>query len=266
VINNITIGQYYPAKSPIHRLDPRTKITSVFLYFAALFMVKDYFGYLLMVSLSLILIKLSRVPLKTVARGLKPILILIIITSCFHLFLTPGTEIFRWKMIKITKEGLDQAVFMAFRLILLIGFSSLLTLTTTPISLTDGMESMLAPLKMIKVPSHELAMMMTIALRFIPTLLDETDRIMKAQVSRGADFRKGSMTKRAKAIVPLLVPLFISAFRRAEELALAMEARGYHGGEGRTRMRVLRMVPQDFFALGQMTLLLAFMVYYRWFL
>ncbi|MGI6712072.1 MAG: energy-coupling factor transporter transmembrane component T family protein [Bacillota bacterium] len=266
MIGNFTIGQYYPAKSLMHRLDPRVKITCVFLYFLVLFLSVDYFTYALLLMFSAIVIKISRVPLRTIVKALKPILIFVVMTAFLHFFFTPGTELFRWKIVKVTREGLDKGVFMSLRLILLIGVSSLLTFTTTPISLTDGMESMLGPLKKIKVPAHELAMMMTIALRFIPTLLEETDRIMKAQMSRGVDFRKGGITKKVRAIVPLLVPLFISAFRRAEDLALAMEARGYHGGEGRTRMRSLQKITfENYFVILIMLIFLFFMVYYRWF-
>ncbi|ATW27143.1 energy-coupling factor transporter transmembrane component T family protein [Candidatus Formimonas warabiya] len=264
MISNFSIGQYYPIKSPLHRLDPRTKISAVFFFIIALFFAHDYYSYFVAILFSLLLIFLSRVPIKILLRGLKPIFIFVIITAFIHLFFTPGTEIWRWKILKLTKEGLDQAIFMSIRLILLIGVSSLLTLTTTPVSLTDGMERLLGPFKKIGLPAHELAMMMTIALRFIPTLLEETEKIMKAQVSRGANFSSGSLLKRAKVLVPLLVPLFISAFKRAEELALAMEARGYHGGEGRTRMRVLVMKWFDWISLGVIMLFLAYMGYYRW--
>lgn len=264
MIKNFTIGQYYPAKSPMHSLDPRTKIICVFLFITALFFAHDYYSYLLALLFSLLLVAISRVPLPTLIRGLKPIIIFVLITALLHIFLTPGTEVWHWKGLKITREGLDQAVFMALRLILLILVSSLLTLTTTPISLTDGLERLLAPFKKIGLPAHELAMMMTIALRFIPTLLEETDKIMKAQISRGASFSSGNLIKRSKALIPLLVPLFISAFKRAEELALAMEARGYHGGEGRTRMRVLKMQAADMKSFGIMLLFLAYMGYDRW--
>lgn len=264
MIQNITIGQYYPVKSPIHSLDPRTKIICVFLFIITLFFAHDYYSYGSALVVSLLLIFISRVPLKTLLKGLKPIIIFVVITALFHIFLTPGTEIWRWKLLKITKEGLNQAVFTACRLILLIAVSSLLTLTTTPISLTDGMESLLGPFKRIGLPAHELAMMMTIALRFIPTLLEETDKIMKAQISRGASFSSGSLVKRSKALIPLLVPLFISAFQRAEELALAMEARGYHGGEGRTRMRALKMQLIDGVSFGLMLMFFVYMWYDWW--
>ncbi|NMA15514.1 MAG: energy-coupling factor transporter transmembrane protein EcfT [Clostridia bacterium] len=265
MINSIKIGQYYPARSPIHKMDPRIKIISVFIYIFALFVAKDYFSYLVVTVFSLAVVVLSRIPFKTMLKGLKPILIFILLTSFLHLFLTEGTEIWRWKFLKITIEGRDNAVFMTLRLILLIGIASLLTYTTTPIALTDGLERLLNPFKKIGVPAHELAMMMTIALRFIPTLLEETDKIMKAQVSRGASFRTGGMMKRAHMVITLLVPLFLSAFRRAEELALAMEARGYQGGEGRTRMRVLKVSSVDVFALLIVITFLGYMGYYRWF-
>lgn len=264
MIKNITIGQYYPIKSPIHSLDPRTKIICVFLFIIALFFAHDYYSYTNTVLFSVLLILLSRVPIRTLLKGLKPIIIFVIFTALIHIFLTPGTEIWRWKFLKMTEEGVTQAVFTACRLILLIAVSSLLTLTTTPISLTDGMERLLGPFKRIGLPAHELAMMMTIALRFIPTLLEETDKIMKAQISRGASFASGNLVKRSKALVPLLVPLFISAFKRAEELALAMEARGYHGGEGRTRMRVLKMRTSDGVAFGLILIFFAYMWYYWW--
>lgn len=264
VLKNITIGQYYPAKSPIHNLDPRAKITCVFLYVIALFFAYDYFTYAFATVFSLVLIGLSRVPFKTLLKGLKPILIFVVITAFIHIFFTPGEELWRWGFLKVTGEGLHQAAFTASRLILLILVSSLLTLTTTPISLTDGMESILAPFKKIGLPAHELSMMMTIALRFIPTLLDETDRIMKAQISRGADFSSGNLIKKSKALVPLLVPLFVSAFKRAEELALAMEARGYHGGEGRTRMKVLKMGLPDGLSLIITIMFFVFLGAYRW--
>ncbi|MEN3005340.1 energy-coupling factor transporter transmembrane component T family protein [Dehalobacterium formicoaceticum] len=264
MMKNFTIGQYYPAKSLIHGLDPRTKIIGVFLFIIALFFADDYYSYIVALAFSLFLILVSRVPIKTLLRGIRPIIIFVILTAMIHVFLTPGTELWRWKFLKVTEEGLNQALFMACRLILLVGVSSLLTLTTTPISLTDGMEKLLGPFKKIGLPAHELAMMMSIALRFIPTLLEETDKIMKAQVSRGAQFASGNLMQRSKALIPLMVPLFISAFKRAEELALAMEARGYHGGEGRTKMRVLRMKHTDGIALSLMLIYFLYMIFYWW--
>lgn len=264
MIGNITIGQYYPAQSPVHRLDPRTKIIAVMIYLVALFLAKDYPAYGAITGISLGLILMSKIPLRTVIKGLKPIIIFIFLTALLHLFLTDGTVIWHWRFLKITQEGLDQSIFMTLRLILLIAISSLLTFTTTPIALTDGLERLLNPLKIIGVPAHELAMMMTIALRFVPTLLEETDKIMKAQQSRGANFRQGSLLKKVPMVIALLVPLFLSAFRRAEELAMAMEARGYHGGEGRTRLRVLHLGPRDAVALGVMIIILAAMAHLRW--
>jgi energy-coupling factor transport system permease protein len=263
-MKNFTIGQYYPAQSPIHSLDPRTKIISVFLFIIALFFAYDYYSYTLALVFSIFLILVSRVPIKTLLKGIRPIIIFVILTAIIHMFFTPGEELWRWKVIKITAEGLNQAIFMACRLILLVGVSSLLTLTTTPISLTDGMEKLLHPFKKIGLPAHELAMMMSIALRFIPTLLEETEKIMKAQASRGAQFATGNLLQRSKALIPLMVPLFISAFKRAEELALAMEARGYHGGEGRTRMRVLRMKQADRISLSLVSIYLLYMIFYWW--
>jgi len=264
MLANITIGQYYPANSPVHRLDPRIKIIAVALYLAALFLADDYRSYGVITLISLLLILLSRIPLRTVAKSLKPIFIFVLLTAGLHLFLTEGTVIWQWRFLKVTGEGLDQGIFMTLRIILLIAISSLLTYTTTPIALTDGLERLLKPLQPLGLPAHELAMMMTIALRFVPTLLEETDKIMKAQQSRGANFRQGSLRKRLPMVVALLVPLFLSAFRRAEELALAMEARGYHGGEGRTRMRVLRLKASDGAALTVMLGILATMAYLRW--
>ncbi|MGI6678274.1 MAG: cobalt ECF transporter T component CbiQ [Dehalobacterium sp.] len=263
-MKNFTIGQYYPAQSPIHSLDPRTKIISVFLFIIALFFAYDYYSYTLALVFSIFLILVSRVPIKTLLKGIRPIIIFVILTAIIHMFFTPGEELWRWKVIKITAEGLNQAIFMACRLILLVGVSSLLTLTTTPISLTDGMEKLLHPFKKIGLPAHELAMMMSIALRFIPTLLEEIEKIMKAQASRGAQFATGNLLQRSKALIPLMVPLFISAFKRAEELALAMEARGYHGGEGRTRMRVLRMKQADRISLSLVSIYLLYMIFYWW--
>ena len=264
MLGNITIGQYYPAQSPVHQLDPRTKIVAVMIYLVALFLARDYLAYGAISVISLGIILLSRIPLRTVAKGLKPIVIFIMITAVIHLFLTEGTVIWQWRFLKITRQGVDQSIFMTLRLILLIAISSLLTYTTTPIALTDGLERLLNPLRIIGVPAHELAMMMTIALRFVPTLLEETDKIMKAQQSRGANFRQGSLMKKIPMVIALLVPLFLSAFRRAEELAMAMEARGYHGGEGRTRMRVLRLGLRDAVAMAAMLFILAAMAHLRW--
>ena len=239
MLRDITLGQYYQTESVIHRLDPRVKLAGTLLYIISLFLFENIAGYVLAALFLALVIGLSHVPFKFMVRGMKAILFLLLITVVFNLFLTPGeTLISLWKL-TITREGLHNAVLMALRLCYLIIGSSIMTLTTTPNHLTDGMEKGLRPLKFIKVPVHEVAMIMSIALRFIPILLEETDKIMKAQIARGADFESGNLIKRAKAMVPLLVPLFISAFRRANDLAMAMEARCYHGGEGRTKMKPL---------------------------
>ena len=239
MLRDITIGQYYQTESVIHRLDPRVKLGGTLLYIISLFFFKNILGYLAAVVFLIIVIKLSHVPFGFMVRGMRAILFLLILTVSFNLFLTPGTELVSFWRLTITWEGLWMAATMAIRLTMLIIGSSIMTLTTTPNNLTDGMEKMLGPLRIFKVPVHEVAMMMSIALRFIPILMEETDKIMKAQIARGADFESGNIIKRAKALVPLLVPLFISAFRRANDLAMAMEARCYRGGEGRTKMKPL---------------------------
>lgn len=245
MIRDITIGQYYPTDSVIHKLDPRVKLIGTIVYIVSLFIFRSWSGYALATLALFAVIKISKVPLKFMIKGLKSIIILLMITVIFNLFLTPGETLIQiWKL-KITKEGIITAIFMAFRLMYLIIGSSVLTLTTTPNNLTDGLEKGLNPLKKIKVPVHEIAMMMSIALRFIPILLEETDKIMKAQMARGADFESGGLIKKAKNLVPLLVPLFISAVRRANDLAMAMEARGYRGGEGRTKMKPLVYKARD---------------------
>ena len=254
MIRDITLGQYYPAQSFIHRLDPRVKIISTFIYILALFLVDRFIQYTSILAFLAIVIAVSKVPFKFMVKGLRPLIIIITITIGINIFMTSGEIIYAIGFLKITKEGIYQAVFMGSRLILLIVGSSILTLTTKPVKLTDGIEKMLNPLKRIKVPAHELAMMMTIALRFIPTLLEETDKIMKAQMARGADFESGNMVKRARSLIPLLVPLFISAFRRADELAMAMESRCYRGGENRTRMHEISYEMKD--ALGILIVLI----------
>lgn len=249
MLKDITIGQYIPGDTPVHNLDPRIKIIITFVFIAALFFINKFFGYLFVLAFMMLAIVLSKIPVKYIFKGLKPLIVIILLTVALNIFMTEGEVIYTiWKL-KVTKEGLIQAAFMALRLIFLITGASLLTLTTSPISLTDGIEKLLNPLRRIGVPAHELAMMMTIALRFIPTLLEETDKIMKAQMARGADFETGNIISRAKAMVPLLVPLFISAFRRADELALAMEARCYRGGENRTRMKQLSIEFRDYMAM-----------------
>lgn len=255
MIRDITIGQFYPAESSIHALDSRIKIISTLIYIFSLFLVNRYFGFALVAIFLAVIIHVSKVPLKFILRGLKSIVIIIMFTVVLNVFMSSGnTVLFQYGFIKITAEGIYAAGLMALRLIFLIVGSSLLTLTTSPIQLTDGIEILIKPLKKIGVPSHEIAMMMTIALRFIPTLLEETDKIMKAQSARGADFETGNIIKRAKSMVPILVPLFISAFRRADDLAMAMEARCYHGDEGRTRMKQMVMVKNDYIAIVVMIL------------
>lgn len=240
MIRDITIGQYYPADSILHRLDPRVKLIGTITYIISLFIIDNPYCYIIAAISLLGIIKLSKVPFKFIVKGLKAVMMLLVFTVGFNLFLIPGEEIFRLGFIKITMEGLMTSIFMGIRLIFLILGSSIMTFTTTPNHLTDGLESLLAPFNKIKLPVHEISMMMSIALRFIPILMEETDKIMKAQMARGADFESGGLIKRAKGLVPLLVPLFVSAFRRANDLAMAMEARCYRGGEGRTKMKPLK--------------------------
>lgn len=250
MIRDITLGQYYQTESVIHKLDPRVKLVATICFIISLFVVKSWIGYVLAAAFLVTMIKLSRVPFKFMVKGMKAIVFILIITAVFNLFLTPGETLVTVWRFTITKEGLQTAVMMAIRLSFLIIGSSVMTLTTTPNSLTDGLEKLMKPLKYLKVPVHEIAMMMSIALRFIPILLEETDKIMKAQIARGADFESGNLIKKAKAMVPLLVPLFISAFRRANDLAMAMEARCYRGGEGRTKMKPLVYKQRDYVAYG----------------
>ena len=239
MLKDITLGQYYQTESVIHRLDPRVKLVGTICYIISLFLVNSVWGYLVAAIFLAVMIKLSNVPFKFMVKGMKAILFLLMLTVAFNMFLTPGEALISiWKL-TITKEGLRLAIMMAVRLSFLIIGSSVMTLTTTPNNLTDGMENLMKPLRKFKVPVHEIAMMMSIALRFIPILMEETDKIMKAQIARGADFESGNIIKKAKALVPLLVPLFISAFRRANDLAMAMEARCYRGGDGRTKMKPL---------------------------
>ena len=245
MLRDITLGQYYQADSVIHRLDPRVKLIATFTYIISLFVVDNFIGYGICFLFLAVAIGLSKVPVKFMLRGMKAIMFLLIITVVFNLFLTPGETLVSFWIFKITKEGVKLAFTMAVRLSMLIVGSSVMTLTTTPNNLTDGLESVMKPLGKIKVPVHEIAMMMSIALRFIPILLEETDKIMKAQIARGADFESGNLFKKAKSMVPLLVPLFISAFRRANDLAMAMEARCYRGGEGRTKMKPLIYKKRD---------------------
>ncbi|NLM38466.1 MAG: energy-coupling factor transporter transmembrane protein EcfT [Firmicutes bacterium] len=250
MFKNITIGQYIPGNSVIHRLDPRTKILGAVLLIAMLFLVDSVWGYLLAGLAIFAVIYLSEIPIKVVLRGLRPLFVILLLTVSLHLFMTEGDPIFNVRFLnRITWQGLNRGVLMGVRLALLVMGTSLLTLTTSPINLTDGIESLLSPGKRIGVPAHELAMMMTIALRFIPTLLEEAEKIMKAQMARGADFQSGNLVQRAKSLIPLLVPLFVNAFRRADDLAVAMEARGYRGGEGRTKFKELHFRRADVFAL-----------------
>lgn len=248
MLRDITLGQYYQTKSVIHRLDPRTKLAGTVAFIISLFVFDNIWGYLCAALFLAAVIKTSHVPFKFMVKGMKAILFLLILTVVFNLFLTPGEPlVVIWKL-TITKEGAKSAAMLAVRLILLIIGSSVMTLTTTPNNLTDGMEKLMKPLKIFRLPVHEVAMIMSIALRFIPILLEETDKIMKAQIARGADFESGNLIKKAKAMVPLLVPLFISAFRRANDLAMAMEARCYRGGEGRTKMKPLVYKKRDVIA------------------
>ncbi len=256
MLRDITLGQYYPGNSWVHRLDPRVKIIATFIFIIELFIINNFWGYLIAVGFLAVTIFVAKIPPKFIFKGLKPIILIIIFTFSINIFMTKGTVIFALGFLQITQEGLYQAVFMGSRLILLIIGSSLLTLATKPINLTDGIEKLLNPLKKIGVPAHELAMMMTIALRFIPTLLEETDKIMKAQMARGADFESGNLITRAKSLIPLLVPLFISAFRIAQDLAMAMEARCYRGGDNRTRMNGMKLKRMDFAATLMVLLVL----------
>ena len=263
MIRDITLGQYYPAKSLIHQLDPRVKLVTTMIYVISLFVAKGALGYALATVFLVMVIRMSRVPFGYMTKGLKAIIMLLMITVIFNLFLIDGDIVlWRFGFLRITDKGLKTAVFMAIRLVYLIIGSSVMTLTTTPNDLTDGLEKLLGPLKKIHVPVHEISMMMSIALRFIPILLEETDKIMKAQIARGADFESGNLIQKAKAMVPLLVPLFISAFRRANDLAMAMEARCYHGGDGRTKMKPLHYESRDKMAYGVVWGYLILMIFF----
>lgn len=245
MLKDITLGQYFPGNSIIHRLDPRTKILCLIVYITIIFCIKGFVGYGIIAAFTALIIISSRIPFRFVIKGLKPILVFVVITALFNLFLTNGRVLWSWGFLKITQEGITLAAFMVLRLFFLVLATSMLTLTTSPIALTDGIEHLLSPFKKIGVPAHELAMMMTIALRFIPTLLEETEKIIKAQTARGADFESGNLVSRAKAMIPILIPLFISAFRRADDLAVAMECRCYRGDAGRTRLNELKMGIND---------------------
>ena len=249
MLKDITLGQFFPGDTIVHRLDPRSKLILVIVYIVTLFSAKWFVTYGLVLLVLAAIIGLSRIQIKTILKSLKPLLFIIILTAVLNLFYTPGRELVTFWIFTVTEEGIFSAVFMALRITMLIAGTFMLTYTTSPIALTDGLEQLLNPLKKIKVPVHELAMMMCIALRFIPTLIEETDKIMSAQKARGADFESGSLLSRAKALIPILVPLFISSFRRADELAMAMECRCYHGGDGRTRMKQLHYGRKDIVAL-----------------
>ena len=252
MLKDITLGQYFPGNSVIHRLDPRSKLVLLIVYIVALFMAANWVSYAVMAAFLVIVLKISTIPPKSIIRGMKPLVMILIFTGVLNLFFTggEGEPLVKFWILTIYAEGLERAIFMVIRILLLISGTFLLTYTTSPISLTDGLESLMNPLKVIKVPVHELSMMMCIALRFIPTLIEETDKIMSAQKARGADFETGNLMDKAKALIPILVPLFISAFRRADELATAMECRCYQGGEGRTKMKLLRYTVFDFKAFG----------------
>ncbi|MBO4211590.1 MAG: energy-coupling factor transporter transmembrane protein EcfT [Oscillospiraceae bacterium] len=251
MLKDITLGQFFPGKTIIHRLDPRTKILLMLIYFVTLFLAKNYFSYALVLSFLVGATLLGRIPFRAMTRGLKPMLIIIVFTGVLNLFYTRGgTLLLEWKFIHIYSEGLRTAFFMILRILMLVCGTFLLTYTTSPIALTDALEQLASPLKKLHVPVHEFSMMMCIALRFIPTLIEETDKIISAQKARGADFETGNLIRRAKALIPILVPLFFSAFRRADELATAMECRCYHGGEGRTSLKVLRYALRDYLALS----------------
>ena len=246
MLKDITIGQHYPTNSIIHKLDSRVKLIATFIFMISLFIINKFWPYSIILLSLISVIKLSNIPIKYILKGLKPLRWIILFTFVLNVFFLPGDTLWSFGFMKITSQGLEQAIFMAIRLILLVVGTSLLTLTTSPMELTDGIERLLKPFEKIGMPVHELAMMMTIALRFIPTLLDETDKIMKAQMSRGADFESKNIINRAKSLVPLLVPLFVSAFRRATELATAMEARCYRGGYNRTKMKEAIMTKSDY--------------------
>ena len=266
MLKDITLGQYYPADSVIHRLDPRVKLMGTIVFIISLFAFGSISSYIVATLFLIMVIYLSKVPFSFMTKGLKAIFMLMMLTVLFNLFLTPGDTLVSFWKIRITRQGVKTASYMAIRLIYLVLGSSVMTLTTTPNDLTDGMEKGLGFLKRIRVPVHEIAMMMSIALRFIPILMEETDKIMKAQKARGADFESGNILQRAKSLIPILVPLFISAFRRANDLAMAMEARGYHGGEGRTKMRPLQYHSRDFIAYAVLLMYLVLMFVFKRFI
>ena len=264
-LRDITLGQYFPGESPIHRLDPRAKLVAMTCYIVALFLGRRLVTYGILLLALAAVVKVSTVKPRALVRGLKPVVFILVFTAVLNIFYTPGQTLASFWIFTITREGIVHAFFMVVRIVMLITCTFLLTYTTSPLALTDGLESLMGPLKKIRVPVHELSMMMSIALRFIPTLIEETDKIMSAQRARGADFESGNLIQRAKALLPLLVPLFISAFRRADELATAMECRCYHGGEGRTRMKQLHYRPGDLlFMLGALALAVLIGVLGHW--
>ncbi len=264
MLKDITIGQYFPGDTLVHKLDPRIKISIISLFIGSLFFINSFYPYIFILGFIIASIAISQIPIKFILKGLKPLMFIILITFTINIFMTKGEVLFPIGPLVVTKEGLYQASFMALRLVFLITGTSLLTLTTSPIALTDGIERLLNPFKRLGLPAHELAMMMTIALRFIPTLLEETDKIMKAQMARGADFESGNIFKRAKALVPLLVPLFVNAFRRADELATAMEARCYRGGENRTRLNELKLDKKDIIVFISMIIFFGYIISIRY--
>lgn len=264
MLSDITLGQYFPGVSFVHKLDPRTKILATMCFIVAVFLADTATSYAILLGFVLGVIFLAKLPVLLVVKSIKPLWIIITLTLAIHLFTGQGEVIWSWKFLTLTKEGLIMGIMMSLRLVLLLMISSILTFTTSPIVLTDGIEALLRPFKRLGVPAHELAMMMTIALRFIPTLLEETDRIMKAQMARGAEFSGGNIVKRAKGMLPILIPLFISAFRRADELAIAMEARCYRGGEGRTCMHELVYTNRDLVAALGMIVLITILGALKW--
>lgn len=264
MIRDITLGQYYPEQSVIHRLDARTKILGTLLYIIEIFLVNSFAGFGLVILALGVLIGISRVPVRFIFKGLKAVVFIILLTFVLNLFMFDGTVLWHWKFLTITYEGLYRSCFMALRLILLIIGTSMLTLTTKPMELTDGLEKLLKPFNRFGLPSHEIALMMSIALRFIPTLLEETDKIMKAQQARGADFESGNLIQRVKNMIPILIPLFVGSFRIAQDLALAMEARCYHGGVGRTRMKEIIFSRRDGVAGVLLAVFLGIVIASRW--
>lgn len=264
MIRDITLGQYYPEQSVIHRLDARTKILGTLLYIIEIFLVNSFAGFGLVILALGVLIGISRVPVRFIFKGLKAVVFIILLTFVLNLFMFDGTVLWHWKFLTITYEGLYRSCFMALRLILLIIGTSMLTLSTKPMELTDGLEKLLKPFNRFGLPSHEIALMMSIALRFIPTLLEETDKIMKAQQARGADFESGNLIQRVKNMIPILIPLFVGSFRIAQDLALAMEARCYHGGVGRTRMKEIVFSRRDGVAGVLLAIFLGIVIASRW--